>query len=112
MNINEILKLKFSNADFRKDIILQDDGNGTYIKYWDESLGPKPTQEQLDQWAIELEPVKYTQDARRSRREAYPPIGDQLDMIYKAMDAGILPVVSDFYNSIKAVKDAYPTVKP
>lgn len=42
------------------------------------------------------------------RRREYPPIGDQLDALYHAMNAGIIPVVPAFYNPIKAVKDKYP----
>jgi len=30
----------------------------------------------LDEWAIEVGPVKYTLDARESRRQEYPAIGD------------------------------------
>lgn len=93
-------------------VIVQDEGQGPYIAKWDDSLGPKPDQITLDQWAIELEPVKQAQDARQARREEYPAIGDQLDMLYKAMDSGILPIVPDFYNSIKTVKDRHPLVKP
>jgi hypothetical protein len=48
---------------------------------------------------------------RQNRRNEYPAIGDQLDMLFKAMDAGVLPKVPEFYNSIKAVKDKYPVAK-
>jgi len=108
MNLSDILYLKFPSVDFQRQVIIQDDGNGLYIAKWDAALGPKPNQAQLDQWALELAPVKATLDARAARRQEYPPIGDQLDMLYKAMDAGILPKVPDFYDSIKAVKDKYP----
>jgi hypothetical protein len=42
------------------------------------------------------------------RRESYPSVGDQLDMLYKAMKLGILPEVPDFMRSIDAVKEKYP----
>jgi hypothetical protein len=42
------------------------------------------------------------------RRSAYPILGDQLDMLWHAMDVGVLPKVQDFYDAIKAVKDQYP----
>jgi len=42
------------------------------------------------------------------RKSAYPPIGDQLDMLWHGMDDGTLPKVNGFYNSIKAVKDNIP----
>lgn len=43
-----------------------------------------------------------------SRREEYPGIGDQLDMLWHAMDIGEIPRAEDFYDRIKAVKDKYP----
>ncbi len=58
MQINDILKLKFPNANFLKDIILKDDGQGIYIKEWN-LKDPQPTQKDLDQWAIDLQD-KYT----------------------------------------------------
>ena len=42
------------------------------------------------------------------RRQLYPPISEQLDMLWHAMDRGELPVASGFYESIKLVKDAHP----
>lgn len=44
------------------------------------------------------------------RRREYPPIGDQLDALYHAMDAGVIAMVPAFYDAIKAVKDKYPKV--
>ena len=38
----------------------------------------------------------------------YPAIADQLDMLWHAIDSGSLDKDSDFYKSLKAVKDANP----
>lgn len=108
MNIADIIKLKFPEVSLVDQVIIQDDGEGAYISKWDDSLGPEPSKADLDAWAIELAPIKARQDARAARRNAYPAIGDQLDMIYKAMDTGVLPKVPDFYSAIKAVKDEFP----
>ena len=44
------LKEQFPNVSFLKDIILQDDGNGPYIKYW--GIGSsQPTEEEINQAA-------------------------------------------------------------
>jgi 4-hydroxyphenylpyruvate dioxygenase-like putative hemolysin len=43
----------------------------------------------------------------KSQRQ-YPSIGDQLDMLWHAIDNGTLNKTSDFYTAIKAVKDAHP----
>jgi len=42
------------------------------------------------------------------RKQLYPSIGDQLDMLWHAMDEGTIPKVHDFYDSIKSVKDSIP----
>jgi|SaaInlStandDraft_2_1057019.scaffolds.fasta_scaffold02698_19 hypothetical protein len=42
------------------------------------------------------------------RSEHYPPIGDQLDSLWHAMDRGELPKIAEFYDPIKEVKDTYP----
>ena len=45
---------------------------------------------------------------KRQRMENYPHIGDQLDMLWHAIDTNSLNKTSEFYTAIKAVKDAYP----
>lgn len=45
-------------------------------------------------------------DLKRAR--AYPKIGDQLDMLWHAMDTGQIPKAQQFYNALKAVKDKHP----
>ena len=46
-------------------------------------------------------------NAYKSLRQ-YPSLGDQLDMLWHAIDNGTLNKTSDFYTAIKAVKDAHP----
>jgi hypothetical protein len=43
---------------------------------------------------------------KRSRE--YPPMSDQLDMLWHAMDTGILPKVDSFYDINKSIKEKYP----
>ena len=47
---------------------------------------------------------------KMERLESYPAIGDQLDLLWHAIDADsdLKVKFSAFYNSIKAVKDANP----
>lgn len=54
MLLNDILKLKYPSVDFTTQIILQDDGQGCYIKEWN-LPDSKPTQALLDQWAVDLQ---------------------------------------------------------
>lgn len=42
------------------------------------------------------------------RRSEYPPIEEQLDMLWHAMDRGEIPVAPGFYGVVKQVKDKYP----
>ena len=45
---------------------------------------------------------------RTDRLQEYPEIGDQLDMLWHAIDDGTLDKTSDFYTSLKAIKDKHP----
>jgi hypothetical protein len=42
------------------------------------------------------------------RAASYPPITEQLDALWHAMDSGLLPRVPGFYDEIVAVKNAFP----
>ena len=63
---------------------------------------------------IDGERVEFTPDSAPpptvavQRAMAYPPIGDQLDALWHAMDDGTLPMVSLFYDPIKLVKINLP----
>ena len=58
----------------------------------------------LSELIVEWEANQY----QRDRAVSYPAIGDQLDMLFHAIDAGALDKNSDFYTTLKAVKDKYP----
>lgn len=44
----------------------------------------------------------------QARFAEYPPLGEQLDMLWHAMDAGDSPKIEPFYSTIKAIKDRHP----
>jgi len=54
--------------------------------------------------------VKYKTDRTTNGSTTYAPIGDQLDLLWHAIDADtdLKSKFSAFYNSIKEVKDANP----
>ena len=54
--------------------------------------------------------VKYKTDRTTNGSTTYAPTGDQLDLLWHAIDADadLKGKFSEFYNSIKAVKDANP----
>lgn len=79
MNLTDILQLKFPDASYLKDIILQDDGQGVYIKEWN-LKSPKPNKSTIARWQEELGLEYRQKEAIRARK--YPPIEVQLDMLY------------------------------
>ena len=60
--------------------------------------------------AAEAAAVKYKTDRTHDGSTTYSSIGDQLDLLWHAIDADadLKSKFSAFYNSIKAVKDANP----
>lgn len=102
MNIYDILKLKFPNADFWQDILLQDDGKGVYIKEWNMDSIPVPTQKDLEKWAIELD-LAYRQQKAIERR-IYPTIQEQLDMQYRDK----INNTTEWVDTITSIKSSNP----
>lgn len=79
MTISEILELKFPGIDLFKDCIVQDDGQGPYIKQWNLE-GDIPSEADLEQWKEDLD-LEYRQHKARLSRE-YPTWQEQMDMLY------------------------------
>lgn len=48
------------------------------------------------------------QKVKEVRSKQYPSITEQLDMLWHAIDSGSLDKDSEFYNSLKAVKEQNP----
>jgi hypothetical protein len=73
---------------------------------WHRTDLPKPTEQEI---AIELARLQSEFESNEYQRlRQYPTIGDQLDMLWHAIDTNSLNKTSDFYTAIKAVKDAHP----
>ena len=97
---NKIKQYVNAEIDFTFDVILQDDGQGAYIKEWNLDIA-QPTDAQLD--ALELEANIYEnnieQDAKR--KSEYGTWEFQLDEIYhNGVDA--------WKTRIQSIKDKYP----
>ena len=90
-----------SNIDFTQDVKLQNnnDGKGSYIKEWNLSIS-QPTAEQLATYESSATTEENNNIIIETRRNAYGNIGDQLDEIYKDIDA--------WKARIKSIKDANP----
>jgi len=99
--IKEYLKDNSVNeVDFTTDVLLQDDGQGAYIKEWNISSVDKPTDSQLDAQETKANTAESNAQVDATRRVGYGDIGDQLDEIYHDIDA--------WKTRIKAIKDANP----
>ena len=73
---------------------------------WLDTVKSKPTQSEVNAELIRLQTEYEAKEYQRLRQ--YPSLGDQLDMLWHAIDNGTLNKTSDFYTAIKAVKDAHP----
>ena len=83
------------------NIKLQNDGTGEdYIKTWSVDGLTQPTDSQLASYETAGNTEEKNNTVRATRKAAYGDIGDQLDEIYKDIDA--------WKARIKAVKDANP----
>jgi len=86
--------------DFRKEIQLQDDGDGAYIKEWNATDKPKPTDEQLNDFIDEATKSQNNAKIDATRRTSYGSWNEQLDEIYHNID--------NWKARIKKIKDDNP----
>jgi len=81
-NLSTKIKLYANKeVDFRKDVLLQDDGNGAYIKEWNLDI-PKPTMAQLDAFEAQATTYENNQKIIATRKALYGPWDKQLEEIY------------------------------
>ena len=99
-----ILKIN-PNAQFT---VIGDDINTCEIKWLNGTtpISKADIEAKMNEMANEPEQSNYAQQ----RRNAYPEIGDQLDMLWHTMDKDneLQHKYYDFYQTIKKVKVAYP----
>ena len=90
-----------ANVDFTKDVMLHDDsdGKGPYIKEWNLDIA-QPSDAQLSAQESAADTEEANNIVRATRKAAYGDIGDQLDEIYKDIDA--------WKARIKKIKDDNP----
>jgi len=99
------LYLEANSKDYNTEfdagnILVEDDGTGAVIKVWNVDGLTKPTDSQLN--ALDTDATKSENNAviRATRKTSYGDIGEQLDEIYKDIDA--------WKARIKKVKDDNP----
>jgi len=97
---SKIKKYLDREVDFLKDVLLQDDGDGAYIKEWNvEEV--QPTEEQLNAFESEADAVEALNQVYANRKAEYPSIQDCVHAILDD-DLENLQILR------QAVKDKFP----
>ena len=86
--------------DEQDNIMLVNDGSGDEIKTWNVSGLAKPTDSQLNALTSDSDKEEKNNIIKLTRKKAYGDIGEQLDEIYKDIDA--------WKARIKKIKDDNP----
>jgi len=90
-------------VNFRTEVKLQDDGQGTYIKEWNLDIA-QPTISQLNALEAQANEVERLNLVKLNRAKEYPDFKDYLDGIVKGDQAQIDKYIADCL----AVKAKYP----
>ena len=88
-----------SDVDFLKDVMLQDDGQGAYIKEWNLDIA-QPTDEQLASYETAANTAESNAQVDATRVSQYGSWNEQLDEIYHDIEA--------WKTRIQTIKDNNP----
>ena len=69
-----------ANVDFRSDVMLQDDGQGAYIKEWNLNIA-QPTDVQLNSYEDAANTYEANQQVIQTRKSLYGSIEQQIEYI-------------------------------
>lgn len=70
---------------------------------WKDTVQSKPTKKEVEDKVAELIQARKDIQYQRDRQKEYPPIGDQLDALWKGGDAA-----AEMLAKVQAVKTKYP----
>ena len=70
---------------------------------WKDTVQSKPTKQEVEDKVAELIQARLDTQYQRDRRKEYPPLGDQLDALWKGGDAA-----TEMLAKVQAVKTKYP----
>ena len=98
---SKIIKYLNREVDFRKDVLLQDDGDGVqYIKEWNVAE-EQPTDEQLNALESEATKLENNNQAVVNRKKEYGTVEKQIEFITeKGLDA--------WKTNVQTIKTKYP----
>lgn len=74
------------------------------LNWMDGNDKPKPSKEELEAECDRLHQIWLSEQYKRDRQPEYPPLADQLDMLYWDKING----TNNWETAIQAVKDKYP----
>ena len=97
---SKIIKYLDREVDFEKDVLLQDDGNGAYIKEWNVAEA-QPTDDQLNALESEATTLENNNQAVSNRQKEYGSVSKQIEFITeKGLEA--------WKTNVQAIKTKYP----
>ncbi len=87
--------------DFLSEVVLQDDGQGAYIKEWNVEGVAKPTDAQLDALSSQATTLEKNAIAVANRQKEYGSIASQIEFITeKGLEA--------WKTNVQSIKTKYP----
>jgi len=99
--VNKIKAYLGRTPDFDKEVILQNDGGEDYIKEWNATDKPKPTDAQLDALSSQATTLENNAIAVANRQKEYGSIASQIEFITeKGLEA--------WKTNVQAIKTKYP----
>jgi hypothetical protein len=91
-----------------KNIVLENNGSGDFIRTWNVSGLAKPTDDQIDNYETAGNTAETLQGVLNKRAGEYKELKEQLDLLYHDMVADKGDKTGEWFKHIKAVKDANP----
>ncbi len=82
---------------------------------WHDKVQSEPTQTEIDAAVADAEAEEVASEYKKKRMNEYPPIGDQLDALWKQLDLlcvsgkiNLIQEANDILGEVLAVKRKYP----
>ena len=99
--VNKIIVYLGRTPDFKSEVILQNDTGTAYIKEWNATDKPKPTDAQLDALSSQATTLENNAIAVANRQKEYGSIAEQLEYITEnGLDA--------WQTKVQTIKTKYP----
>ena len=98
---SKIVQYVGSEVNFTKDVILQNDGEGGYIREWNLDSPAKPTDAQLKALESDADDYEYNLGQIEKRKAEYGTLEQQMENI---MENGVTAEKS----RVQSIKEKYP----